>query len=586
MAGSKYGDGAEISGSLAVSGSATFNEESKDVDFRIESDNRPYAFYVDAGNDRIGLGCFIEPTHQVEIQHEGGDGDQGLMIVRYDGAVYTNNLLGGVGFDNADPVAGIPSQILEASSYVAGYAAENHSITNKGGYLVFGTANIGDDINTATPERMRIDSSGNVGIGTDAPDYTLDVAGDIGVDQYIYHNGDGNTLINFADDKITLKAGGKAMITMEEKGSAPHEITINDGSNNIDFVVKGNGSNAGNPGMKFDASNNRLGINGVGSPSYELDVAGDIGLSEYIYHKGDDDTFIRFETDQITVKAGDVSFINITEDDDQDKISLNEGRADVDFIVRSPNEALALYLNSDNEVFHINHGESGFKTKIHSTNGEAITVNNSGVILNEDGHATNDFRVESDNNDHMLFVDAGNDVIGIGTSSPKNPLDIYEMGGLILGISILDNGGAATNADYDLTTTMVVPTNRWYVTFTAPASGKVEVQFQGYCHSDTSAAFDFVYLGLSDSATYNSAGAQYEKKVRVPSNDAASATAEIINHSWYISGLTAGTSYTYYVGTAARNASTHTWKYGGTDSTEYPDLFIRALSLPNTVATD
>ena len=117
-------------------------------------------------------------------------------------------------------------------------------------------------------------ANGRVGVNTDSPDYELDVAGNIGVDQYIYHNGDANTLINFADDKIILKAGGKAMVTMEEKGSAPHEITLNDGGNNIDFVVKGNGSNEGNPGMKFDASNNRLGINGVGSPECELHIAG------------------------------------------------------------------------------------------------------------------------------------------------------------------------------------------------------------------------------------------------------------------------------------------------------------------------
>ena len=267
-------------------------------------------------------------------------------------------------------------------------------------------------------------SGSKVGIGTTTPDYELDVAGDIGVDHYIYHNGDGNTLINFSDDKIILKAGGKAMVTMEEKGSAPHEITINDGSNNIDFVVKGNGSNAGNPGMKFDASNNRLGINGVGTPSYELDVAGDIGLSEYIYHKGDDDTFIRFQDDNIIVKAGNINFIELTEDDSQDKLIINEGRTDLDFIVRSPGENLALYLNAGNEVFHINHGEEDFKTKIHSDHGEAITVNSAGVILNEDGHATNDFRVESDGDTHALFVDSGNNLIGIGTSSPISKLDV------------------------------------------------------------------------------------------------------------------------------------------------------------------
>ena len=77
-------------------------------------------------------------------------------------------------------------------------------------------------------------SGSSVGIGTTSPDYTLDVAGNIGVDQYIYHNGDANTFINFSDDKLILKAGGKAMVTMEEKGSAPHEVTINDGGNNVD----------------------------------------------------------------------------------------------------------------------------------------------------------------------------------------------------------------------------------------------------------------------------------------------------------------------------------------------------------------
>jgi len=136
---------------------------------------------------------------------------------------------------------------------------------------------------------------------------SLTLGNDLVVSQYIKHDGDVNTLINFADDKIILKAGGKAMITVEEKGSAPHEITLNDGGNNIDFVVKGNGSNQGNPGMKFDASTNKLGINGVGTPSWELDVAGDIGLAEYIYHRTDTDTYIRFQDNNISLSAGGTS---------------------------------------------------------------------------------------------------------------------------------------------------------------------------------------------------------------------------------------------------------------------------------------
>ncbi len=121
-----------------------------------------------------------------------------------------------------------------------------------------------------------VDGSENkVGIGTQQPAYTLDVQGDVGVNQNIYHNGDPDTLITFNNNQIVLKAGNLALVTAEKNSSAPHEVTIHDGANNVDFVVKGNGSGAGNPGMKFDASTNRLGINGVGSPQVALDIDSD-----------------------------------------------------------------------------------------------------------------------------------------------------------------------------------------------------------------------------------------------------------------------------------------------------------------------
>ncbi len=80
-----------------------------------------------------------------------------------------------------------------------------------------------------------------------------------------------NTHINFADDKIILKAGNKAMITMEEKDSAPHEVTINDGGNNIDFVVE---DSNGNSLLMTDASTSKVGI-GTSTPAQVLDINGD-----------------------------------------------------------------------------------------------------------------------------------------------------------------------------------------------------------------------------------------------------------------------------------------------------------------------
>ena len=50
---------------------------------------------------------------------------------------------------------------------------------------------------TEGDNRFTILTNGNVGIKTDAPDYALDVAGNAGFDEYIYHNGDADTYLRF-----------------------------------------------------------------------------------------------------------------------------------------------------------------------------------------------------------------------------------------------------------------------------------------------------------------------------------------------------------------------------------------------------
>ena len=55
---------------------------------------------------------------------------------------------------------------------------------------------------------------------------------------------------------------------------------------------------------------------------------------------------------------------------------------------------------------------------------EIATFDDNGAVFNESGASGKDFRVESDNNANMLFVDAGNDRIGVGTSNPLAVLDI------------------------------------------------------------------------------------------------------------------------------------------------------------------
>jgi len=89
------------------------------------------------------------------------------------------------------------------------------------------------------PPKMKIQSDGKVGIGTNSPTYTLDVAGDIGVNEYIYHNDDTNTYMRFQTDAWLIRAGGDDRIYV-------------------------------------DGTNGRVGI-GTNSPTKELDVRGGSG---------------------------------------------------------------------------------------------------------------------------------------------------------------------------------------------------------------------------------------------------------------------------------------------------------------------
>ena len=103
---------------------------------------------------------------------------------------------------------------------------------------------------------------------------------------------------------------------------------------------------------------------------------------------------------------------------------------------------------------------SFFAVLLGSDNGGTVTPTDGSVtsaklaypfVVNEDGAAASDFRVESDSNTHMLFVDAGNDKIGINTSSPAKPFHIssadnqplrVESTDAYSGVELKDNGAS------------------------------------------------------------------------------------------------------------------------------------------------
>ena len=139
--------GIATSGTERVSisdGATVFNEDGENTDFRIEGDTEPNLFFVDAGNDRVGIGS-ASPGSNLTV---GGNPP-------------TSGAIGAVG--SAEGIALALSDNTNSSLYVRTASGGAVIGTDAGGAIRFATGG-----NTASEERARIDSSGRVLVGTDA----------------------------------------------------------------------------------------------------------------------------------------------------------------------------------------------------------------------------------------------------------------------------------------------------------------------------------------------------------------------------------------------------------------------------------
>jgi len=83
-----------------------------------------------------------------------------------------------------------------------------------------------------------------------------------------------------------------------------------------------------------------------------LTVSGTVKVGGKIEGAGDTDTFINFTTDDINFQAGGVNFLDLTEDT-QNEATFNEGGADVDFRVESVNDTHMLFVDGANDAVSI-----------------------------------------------------------------------------------------------------------------------------------------------------------------------------------------------------------------------------------------
>jgi hypothetical protein len=317
---------------------------------------------------------------------------------------------------------------------------------------------------------------------------TLDVTGTVtaggltlGHQNYIaWADSGGTTRSAFQFDTDTLKIG--------ISGNIDNTIIRSNGADRIKADSNGDISfyedTGTTPKFFWDASTERLGI-GTASPSFDLQLnkssAPTIRIEETTNNvrldlrSNSDHTLIRttsnhdmrFNTNQVdrmTIKNnGNVGInetspdakLHITTNDNATLIKLESTDADaivgprMDFVrnssspadndetgvirfrgENSASEELS-YVEIVSQIKDVTDGtEDGnikFRVMVDGTLRELFTATRDSVIVNQDTIDI-DFRVESDNNTHALFVQGSDGNVGIGTSSPERPFHVFSSG--------------------------------------------------------------------------------------------------------------------------------------------------------------
>ena len=227
---------------------------------------------------------------------------------------------------------------------------------------------------TNSSERVRIDSSGNVGIGTTSPAHKLSVVGN---GSGIAHIGDAGT---GGGNYVGASFNGTLSTSNYNILSSPTDPDLNinrPAGNSIRF-------REANAEQMRILSGGNVGI-GTTSPAHKLDVVGNISLDEYLYHRDNLAQYLRFiDTSTTQLQSTKINF----------SLGSTSSPQGGDFQFASTS-------GSDFTVSYTRTGQAVWKQKF--VNQTMYWENNVGNIV-------------------YFANNSGN--VGIGTTSPTNRLEI------------------------------------------------------------------------------------------------------------------------------------------------------------------
>jgi len=309
-------------------------------------------------------------------------------------------------------------------------------------------ANSSMQFHVDTSERMRIDSNGNVGIGTSSPstpagNKSLHIAGTTGAELILERDDSGVA----ADDFI----GGLAFLNLDASNTPPHYLGITArafnefGASQLEFFSSFEQYPSGAPDMVLDGSG-RVGINDT-SPSQKLSVSGTSSVVPARFTAAGNtntlEVFGNSATDTSTgllVSAGTSAndyAAYFRKVDGTTPIMMLEGTGNVGIGTSSP----LAELNVDGRIV-IDDG-----ARANPTGGPSVVIDYQttsdvqGRIRSRDwdGATWKNFTIEADD---IKLLPAGN--VGIGTDSPSSEFHVKGDANTIARVEPNNNTGKAT----------------------------------------------------------------------------------------------------------------------------------------------
>ena len=387
------GDGSN-SGSLSailqmsrVGGEVVFNNSSHDIDFRVESDNTANALFVEGSTGRVGIGNNA-PTAG------GNTATYGLTVANGGGSgrVHIDANGGGALFSGTDsdnhPTAGFKIGHLNGTNRLEMDVGTTRIVDMYPEGVTFNNGGVDQDFRVESDSfnnALFVDASANTVLINGSGTHRIQTTNGTPLQLYQGSN-NGDAIIQFgSNDVVGATTDNRAQIIMSAS---------NNNAGNFIFKVK---RDAGSLTAAQRISQN-------GDITFYQDDGSTSGL------------FFDASTSNVTISSGDVYV-------DEGDIYIREASHVSPTDLRAAFRVTANGGYPGDNYFSLRTYGSGFadaeRIRVYgnnnANNGDVIRITPSDyVVINENSYSTADFRVESDAQAHMFWVDAGSNTVNMG----------------------------------------------------------------------------------------------------------------------------------------------------------------------------